>query len=201
MGILPLIGLEMAITLLQPIECPILEQIEQFQKYQNKNNNNFFISQEFLRFGKDNLSKGKADKNNYPSFKSCQIRIPGSINSKYGAKVKIVQKWNGVRAPITREFIEDFRTYLEQKITDQENNNYNYNRRTIIIKINIIAIIIVLNGLRPKYYKLRFRIIRKLAVGLILAPYLIVIKKLSYEESYKIINEWLMKCDSVSGRN
>ena len=57
----------MDITLLQPIECPILEQIEEFQKYQNKNNN-FFISQEFLRFAKDNLSKGKADKNNYPSF-------------------------------------------------------------------------------------------------------------------------------------
>ena len=39
-------------------------------------------------------------------------------------KVKILQKWNGVRAPITREFIEDFRTYLEQKVTDQENNYY-----------------------------------------------------------------------------
>ena len=50
--------------IIQPIECPIvLEQIEQFQKY--KNNNNFFISQEFLRFAKDYLSNGKADKNNY----------------------------------------------------------------------------------------------------------------------------------------
>jgi hypothetical protein len=181
--------------ILQPIECPILEQIDEFQKYQNKNNN-FFISQEFLRFGKDNLSKGKADKNNYPSFKSCQIRIPGSINSKYGAKVKIVQKWNGVRAPITREFIEDFRTYLEQKITDQGNNNYNYKKN---------------NNNQNQYYNNNNRIewieskvlsnpfsdYRKLAVGLILAPYLIVIKKLSYEESYKIINKWLMKCDSV----
>ena len=36
MGILPLIGLGMAIILLQPIECPILEQIEQFQKYKIK---------------------------------------------------------------------------------------------------------------------------------------------------------------------
>ena len=70
----------MDITLLQPIECPILEQIEQFQKY--KINNYFFISQEFLRFAEDYLSNGKADKNNYPSFKSCQIRIPGSINSQ-----------------------------------------------------------------------------------------------------------------------
>jgi hypothetical protein len=33
-----------------------------------------------------------------------------------------------------------------------------------------------------------------LVVGLVLAPYLVVIKKLSYEESYKIIYEWLQKC-------
>ncbi len=181
--------------ILQPIECPILEQIEQFQKYQNKNNN-FFISQEFLRFGKDNLSKGKADKNNYPSFKSCQIRIPGSINSKYGAKVKLVQKWNGVRPSITREFIEDFRTYLEQKVTDQEHNNYNNNynnSRSIII-----------NSPTTSYYKWIDKIIltnpfpdcRKLIVDLILAPYLINIKKLSYEKSYQIIKEWLDKCNS-----
>ena len=39
-----------------------------------------------------------------------------SINSKYGnTKVKIVQKWNEVRPPIPREFIEEFRTYLIQK--------------------------------------------------------------------------------------
>jgi hypothetical protein len=39
-----------------------------------------------------------------------------------------------------------------------------------------------------------------LVVGLILAPYLVVIKKLSDEESYKIIYEWLQKCDLLSGR-
>ena len=37
-------------------------------------------------------------------------------------------------------------------------------------------------------------------MGLILAPYLVVIKKLYYEESYRIINESLIKCDSLSGR-
>ena len=35
---------------------------------------------------------------------------------------------------------------------------------------------------------------------MILAPYLVVIKKLSFEESYQIINEWLQKCDLLSGR-
>lgn len=65
--------------ILQPVECPIiLEEIEQFQKYKN----NFFLSQEFLRFEEYNLSDGKADLGHHPSFKSCQIRIPNSINGK-----------------------------------------------------------------------------------------------------------------------
>ncbi len=81
-----------------------------------------------MRFAKDFLSNGKADKNNYPSFKSCLLRIPGSINSKYNKKATIVQKWNRDRVPISRQLIEDFRTYLEQKVTDQENYNNYYNR-------------------------------------------------------------------------
>ncbi|HSF51975.1 MAG TPA: DNA primase noncatalytic subunit PriX [Nitrososphaeraceae archaeon] len=36
---------------------------------------------------------------------------------------------------------------------------------------------------------------RKKVVSLILAPYLILVKKLSYEESFQIINKWLKKCD------
>ncbi|HSF51976.1 MAG TPA: hypothetical protein VLA74_14555 [Nitrososphaeraceae archaeon] len=120
--------------IIQPIECPIvLEQIEQFQKYKNE----FFVSQEFLRFAENFLSNGKSDPGHNPSFKSCQIRVPGSINGKClenrekrlsdNFKVKTLQKWSGYRPPITREFIEDFRTYLEQKLTEQENSNNNNN--------------------------------------------------------------------------
>ena len=77
-------------------------------------------SEQFLRFAKDYLSNGKADKNNNPSFKSCLLRIPGSINSKYNTKVKIVKKWNGIRSPITIDFLEEFRTWLIQKKIDQD---------------------------------------------------------------------------------
>ena len=77
------------------------------------------------------MSNGKADKKNNPSFKSCLLRIPGSINSKYGnTKVKIVQKWNGVRPPIPREFIEEFRTYLIQKKIDE-----NEQRQKMLLKL------------------------------------------------------------------
>ena len=38
---------------------------------------------------------------------------------------------------------------------------------------------------------------RKNAVSLILAPYLINIKKVSYEDALNIINSWLMKCGKL----
>src|ERR671937_1347387 len=38
---------------------------------------------------------------------------------------------------------------------------------------------------------------RKNAVSLILAPYLINIKKLSYDDAFNIINTWLSKCGEL----
>jgi Primase X len=38
---------------------------------------------------------------------------------------------------------------------------------------------------------------RKNAVGLILAPYLINVKKLSYDAALNIINSWLTKCEKL----
>jgi hypothetical protein len=179
----------------QPVYClTALENITEFQKFENP-------SQEFLRFAKDNLSNNKADKNNNPSFKSCLLRIPGSINSKYNTKIKIIQKWNGYRPPIPREFIEKFRTYLIQKKIDEEAKQ---NRQKIMLlklkKLNKNA-----TNNRNYYYEWIDKTIlanpfpdyRKIIVNLILAPYLIVIKKLSYEESYQIIREWLDKCNSL----
>jgi hypothetical protein len=191
--------------IIQPIECPvILEQIEQFQKYKN----NFFVSQEFLRFAKNNLSANKADPHNYPSFKSCQIRIPGSINSKYDRQVKIIQKWNGYRPSITREFLEDFRTHLEQKITDQENTKINYNNNHKYKNNNNLNRHNQYNSNNnnnnnnriewiEKILQTPFPDCRKIIVDLILGPYLINIKKMSYDESYQIIREWLDKCNNL----
>jgi Primase X len=172
----------------QPLYCPIeLENIIEFNGFERP-------SEQFLRFAKDDLSNGKADKQNNPSFRSCLLRIPGSINSKHDKKIKIVQKWNGVRPPIPREFIEEFRTYLIQKKIDvneqrqkmlfrlkRQNKNINSQNYYEWIDKKILA--------HP------FEDYRKIIINLILAPYLVVIKKLSYEESYQIINEWLQKCD------
>ncbi|HEX5187408.1 MAG TPA: DNA primase noncatalytic subunit PriX [Nitrososphaeraceae archaeon] len=155
-------------------------------------------------------SNNKADKFNNPSFKSCLLRIPNSLNSKClaredvtleNSKVKIIQQWNGYRPPI-KELLYDFRRYLIQKKVD----TYNYRqkillnaRRRIRYNKNLQNTInsccyydwienIILNP---------FEDCRKIIVDLILAPYLINIKKLSYQESYQIIREWLDKCNSL----
>ena len=78
-------------------------------------------SEQFLRFAKDYLSNGKADKRNNPSFKSCLLRVPNSINSKSNTKVTIVQKWNGYRPRLTIDLLLEFRRYLIQKKIEIEN--------------------------------------------------------------------------------
>ena len=192
---------------IQPIECPILEQIPEFEKYEDKG---FFLSQEFLRFAENNLSNGKADLGHYPSFKSCQIRVPNSINGKCldnrdkrlsgDLRVKTLYRWNEDRPLITREFIEDFRTHLEQKITDQENNNYNYNYE----RNNNYSNQNHSNNNRIEWIEKLLQTpiteYRKRAVDLILVPYFILVKKLSIEETTQKIMEWLQKGDSLSGR-
>ena len=106
-----------------------------------------------------------------------------------------MQEWNGVRAPITREFIEDFRTYLEQKVTDQEheqeNNNTNQHRKYSNINNQSIEWI-------EKLLKTPISDFRKNTTNLILAPYLVNNKKLSYQQSFDILTDWLQKCNSFN---
>ena len=163
------------------------------------------MSQEFLRFAEFSLSNGKADSGHYPSFKSCQIRVPNSINKKClenrekrlsgNVKVKTIQRWNGIRAQISREFIEDFRTYLEGKISEQELdnellvNNHKQNQNKYD-NDNIIDWI-------EKLWLIGIEDHRKKAIDIIFVPYFILVKKLSNEETISKINEWLDRCNSI----
>jgi hypothetical protein len=181
----------------QPVYCPTaLENVIQFSEFDRP-------SEQFLRFAKDYLSNGKADKQNNPSFKSCLLRIPGSINSKYNVTVKTLQTWNGIRPPIRREFIEEFRTFLIQKKIEEQN----YRQKIMQLKLkmqqnndkNSITCrnYYYYDWIETKVLQTPISDYRKLVVGLVLVPYLVVIKKLSNEESHNIINEWLMRCDVI----
>jgi hypothetical protein len=97
-----------------------------------------------------------------------------------------LQEWNGVRVPITREFIEGFRTYLEQKVTDQEreqeNNNTNQHQKYSNIHNQSIEWI-------EKLLKTPVADFRKHSLSLILASSYKYQKLLS--ESFDILIEWL----------
>jgi Primase X len=171
----------------QPVEIPTaLENISEFQEFDRP-------SEQFLRFAKDILSNNRADKQNNPSFRSCLLRIPESINSKYGTKVKIVKKWNGIRAPITRDFIEEFRTWLIQKKIDDYNYRQKIGKARRYTNNNDNNIILWIE----KLLNTPIADFRKNSVSLILAPYLVNIKELSYQESFDILVGWLHKCDSI----
>jgi hypothetical protein len=173
-----------------PVYCPIeLERIQEFQEFHNP-------SERFLRFAKDNLSNNKADKSNNPSFRACLLRIPNSFNSKClakgesfeNSKVKIIQEWNRNR-PSIKYLLSDFRRYLiTQKIKELNKKRELERRLPLKSNSNIFWIEKLLNTAIPDF--------RKNATNLILAPYLVTVKKLSYQQSFNILNDWLHKCNS-----
>ena len=108
--------------------------------------------------------------------------------------MKVIKKWNGIRVPITKEFIEEFRTWLIQKKIDLQKQ-----RQKISIERSKNK-----NNFDTKYYfwiekllNISIENFRKLVIDLVLAPYLINVKNLSFEKSYIIIKNWLDKCNEL----
>lgn len=69
-----------------------------------------------IQWAEQYLSDGKADPAHSKtiSFGNGMLRIPGSINSKNGEQVRILQKWDGQR-PYINWILKDFQRYLIQK--------------------------------------------------------------------------------------
>ena len=93
----------------QPMEGFILEEEEVFAKFIEQNGKD--LTSKFMQFAKDFLTNGKADHHHNPSINSCLVRIPGSINSKCGQVVRIIQRWDGQR-PAINYLLRDFRRWL-----------------------------------------------------------------------------------------
>jgi hypothetical protein len=176
----------------QPIEAFVLEEEEVFSS------NEFDQpSKAFLRFAEQYLSNNKSDPSHNPSFKSCMIRIPGSFNSKCilegkDSEVKIIQRWDGYRPKINL-LLRSFHAYLvDQRIKElqRQKEQIKKYRQKHGDDVNDIKWIEILLETPISDY-------RKNAINLILAPYLINIKKLPYTDAFNIIKDWLNKCDSL----
>ena len=171
----------------QPIDALVLEQFSHFEEFENP-------SLKFIRFAEFYLTSGKSDPSHSPSFKSCMIRIPGTYNSKYPQgrnEIKVIQKWDGYRPPM-KLLLEAFQAYLvDQKIKEIKLRKRIEKRFGIIgDKSNSISWIETLLQTPVDDY-------RKNAIGLILAPYLINIKKLPFESASTVLRDWLKKCSQL----
>ena len=80
-----------------PVSILVLEQESLFEDIEV-----YDPSRRFMQWAEQHLTNNKADPchSKGVSFNNCMLRIPGSINSKVGKEVRIVQKWNGVRPSI-----------------------------------------------------------------------------------------------------
>jgi hypothetical protein len=160
------------------------------------NNNRFGTnpSQKFLRFAEWFLSNGKCDPqhNKTVSLRNCMLRIPGSINSKNGQTVKVIQRWNGSR-PSIKLFLEDFYVYLCEhrlaELKEKRNRDLRHKSRRIGINDSILWIEHLLQTPIPDY--------RKLAIWRVLVPYLLNIRHLSSDQVYDIVKRWLDGCSQL----
>jgi Primase X len=131
------------------------------------------------------------------SFGSCMLRIPSSHNSKcvqrnydkadFTTAVKIINKWNGHRAPAYL-LIGSFLSYLvDQKLKEikrqRQSSKYRHedNNKPSIKTTTIPWIETLLQTPLSDH--------RKYCIWRILVPYLINVRRVSsYEESYSAIN-------------
>jgi hypothetical protein len=164
----------------QPISSFCVDDLQEFSGYQDP-------SKQFLKFAERYLSFNKCDPDHNPSFKSCMVRIPGSINSKNGKQVKIIQEWDGHRPSIAL-MIGSFRLWLSTKQKKEaaklaEIINFRFNQNSTG-RINWIEVL--LSTLLDDY--------RKTIVNLVLAPYLCNIRQLQFDAAFTIIKSWLELC-------
>ena len=176
----------------QPVRGFVLEEIDRFACFIDPNKKD--LTSRFMQFAEDYFTNRKSDPQHRPSVRSCLIRIPGTINSKYNQEVTIVQKWDGSRPPI-QYLLMKYRTWLvAEKINDklEEKRSWKYrNSKTFgYSRTDTIPWI-------EKLLQTPIADHRKYALWRIVMPYLFNIKKLSDSEVIGIVQTWLDSCAEV----
>jgi hypothetical protein len=181
----------------QPVDALILEEYNIFSDFDQP-------SKMFLKFAEQYLSKNKSDALHNPSFKSCMARIPGSHNSKCimrnndisdtSTEIKIIQKWDGYR-PKINPILGSFHVYLVdlklKEIAELKKSKRGHRFGNFVNTSSNTL------GWIERLLQTHIEDYRKNAISLILAPYLITIRKYSYEQAFAAIKEWLIKCDTL----
>jgi hypothetical protein len=167
----------------QPIECGV-KSIDELGTFSNYNE----PSKRFLKFAEIYLSNNKCDHNHNPSFKSSMVRIPNSINSKNGMQVKIVQSWDGER-PDIRLLLGSFYAWILTEEQKQQKKAAKFD-----IKPNSNLRKSEIKWIENNLLKTALGDYRKTITNQVLAPYLVNIRQMSFEQATKIIQQWLNIC-------
>ena len=149
------------------------------------------------------LSSHKNDSTHYPSFKSCMLRIPHTLNSKYVSKnpeVQIIQSFDTNTIPkLDSTLLREFRLYLADLDLKEKLKMLELRRVQNLKFRNRYS-----NNISREYEWIENSLLRipiadrrKHTVDLLLAPFLINVKKFAYDESYSIIINWIMSCNYV----
>jgi hypothetical protein len=178
---------------------PVYEELPEFRRFKD---DKLPPSVKFLRYAAKRLTGGKSDNNHNPSFESCLWRIPGSINSKYrgeSAKVRIIQRWNGVRARPDKDFMHtDFLLYLAQERIDHIREERRRSHLTIRHNHNKNRVGVIPGTYRyieDKLLKTPIVDYRKYVRNVILIPYFVVIKGMTdANQIQNIVMQWADKC-------
>jgi Primase X len=196
-----------------------LEDMPEFAAFKDDKD----LPNKFLRWAEKTLSNGAADPHHNLSIKSALFRVPGTINTKARAagkdpQVKIVQgmeyalhrigechglpsfEQERVLSKPTTKFLNDFLGHLIQGVIDEKvaklkrrrmnigmithgyNNNNNGKNRLVWIDT------LLKTGIEDG---------RKNLLYWVIAPYLITIKGMDYDDAYHVIESSLEKCDQI----
>jgi hypothetical protein len=153
-------------------------------------------SEQFLRFSESVFTKKKKDSQHNPSFQSCLLRIPCTFNSKNSSEVKIIQRFDVNKIPsIDNQLLREFRLYLAD-IDIRKKRIAETNKKTANISVKSAYHSTIQYQWIEKLLCTAIEDGRKYYLWKILCPYLVNVKKLEYEESYRILKTWLEKCNN-----
>ncbi|MGC2597427.1 MAG: hypothetical protein WA395_04755 [Nitrososphaeraceae archaeon] len=160
----------------QPVSGFILEQEEVFAKFIDSTGKD--LTTKFMQFAEDFLTNKKGDHQHRPSINSCLVRIPGTINSKCGQPVNVVQRWDGQR-PAINYLLRDFRRWLIEEKLEQ----YRHAKRTRPQSTNSTTIRWI-----EKLLEIPLDDYRKFVMWQALAYYLINIRMCSVDEKILVLS-------------
>jgi len=171
-------------------------------------------SEEFLRFAEFTFTNKKRDSCHNPSFKSSLLTIPYTLNSKCidpttgnyikDPEVKTIQEFDSLAIPtINNKLLREFRLYLADK--DIIKTKLECTKRSNQInRYSSYSLVNVNRTIPDSYQWIEKKLLhtpiadhRKRTIDLVLAPFLIVIKHLSFEESYSTIKHWIVECNRI----